>query len=103
MLKLVEHSNFLADFGPVQKMDLAVKFEPLDQTRPNFEFNKQKKKFLTSGEKDNSMLHHLGSKKWQKYGVNFTPNDLCLSKQDFTCIGHKQILTQGRYITRPQF
>ncbi len=75
MLKLAELSHILADFGPFQKMVLAVKFEPLDQTRPNFEFDKQKR-YLTTGEKDNSMLYYLGCKKWQKHGENFTPNDL---------------------------
>ena len=56
-------------------MVLAVKFQPLDETRPNFESGEQKI-FLKSGEKDNSMLHHLGCNKWQKHGENFTPNDL---------------------------
>ena len=36
MLKSAELSHFLANFGPAQKMVLAVKFEPLDQTRPGF-------------------------------------------------------------------
>ena len=57
MLKLVQLSHFLADFGPAQKMVLAVKFEPLDQTIPNYEVCKQKK-LLTSGENVNSMVHH---------------------------------------------
>ena len=82
MLKLAELSHFLADFGPVQKMVFAVKFELLGQIRPNFEFRKQNK-FLTSGEKDNSMLHHLGWKKWQKHGENFTPNDLYYRVPDY--------------------
>ena len=55
MLKLAELGHFWADFGPLQ----------------NFQLNKHKK-FLTSGEKDNSMQHHLGCKKWQKHGANFT-------------------------------
>ena len=71
MLKVAELSHFLADFGPVQKMFLAPKFEPLDQIGRNFELSKQKK-FLTSGEKDDSMQHPLGCKKWQKCGANFT-------------------------------
>ena len=62
MLKLAEFYSFLADFGPVQKMVLAVKFEPLDQTRPNFGFGKQNK-LLTCDENYNSLLHHLGLKK----------------------------------------
>ena len=56
-------------------MVFAVKFDPLGQIKPNFEFSKQNK-FLTSGEKDISMLHHLGWKKRQKHGENLTPNDL---------------------------
>ena len=54
ILKLAELGHFWADFGPLQKMFLALKFEPLDQTEQNFQFNKHKK-FLTRGEKDNSM------------------------------------------------
>ncbi len=57
MLKLTEPGHFWADFGPLQKMFLTLKFEPLDQTAQNFQFNKHKK-FLTRGEKDNSMQHH---------------------------------------------
>ena len=62
MVKPTEPSHFLADFGPVQKMVLPVKFELLDQTIPNFAFSKQNK-LLTIGENDNSMLHHLRCKK----------------------------------------
>ncbi len=62
MLKLAELGHFGADFGPLQKMFLALKFELLDQTEQNFQFNKHKK-FLTHGEKDNSMQHRLGCKK----------------------------------------
>ncbi len=32
MLKLAEIGHFWADFGPLQKLFLALKFEPLDQT-----------------------------------------------------------------------
>ncbi len=71
MLKLAELSHFLADFDPLQKLFLALKFETLDQTKPNFQFSKHKK-FLTSDEKDDSMQHHLGYKKWQKHSANFT-------------------------------
>ncbi len=71
MLKLAELGHFWADFGPPPKMFLALKFEPLDQTKQNFQFDKHKK-FLTSGEKDNSMQHHLGCEKWRKHGANST-------------------------------
>ena len=71
MLKLAELSHFLADFDPLQKLFLPLKSEPLDQTKPNFQFSEHKK-FLISGEKENSMQHHLGCKKWQKHGANFT-------------------------------
>ncbi len=71
MLKLVELGHFRADFGPLRKLFLALKLEPLDQTEQNFQFDKHKK-FLTGGEKDNSMHHHLGCKKWQKHGANST-------------------------------
>ncbi len=71
MLKLAELGHFWADFGPLQKMFLALKFEPLDQTEQNFQFNKHKK-FLIDGEKDNSVQHYLGCGKWQKHGANST-------------------------------
>ncbi len=73
MVKLAELE--LADYGPPPKMVLALKFEPLDQTRPNFRFSKEKI-FLTSAEKDNLVQHHLGCKKWQKHGAHFAPNGL---------------------------
>ncbi len=75
MLKCAERSHFLADFGHVQKMFWALKFEPLEQTTPNFE-RKKEKIFLTGGEKDNSIQHHIVYKKWQKHGVHFTPKGL---------------------------
>ncbi len=50
MLKLAKHGHFWTDFGPLRKMFLALKFEPLDQTKQNFQFNKHKT-FLTRGEK----------------------------------------------------
>ena len=65
MPKFAEFGHFRADFDPLQNMFLAPKFEPLDQTKQHFQFNKHKK-FLTNDEKDNSMQHHLGCKKWQK-------------------------------------
>ncbi len=65
MLKYAELSNFLANFGHVQKMFLALKFESLKQTTQNFECKKEKI-FLVGGEKDNSMQQHIGYKKWQK-------------------------------------
>ena len=37
ILKLAELSHFLADFGPIQKMYLPLKFEPLNQTGRNFQ------------------------------------------------------------------
>ncbi len=75
IVKLAELSHFLADFGPSQKMVLALRFEPLDQARPNFRFSKQNI-FLTSAETDNFVHHQLGCKKWQKHGAHFTPNGL---------------------------
>ncbi len=45
-------------------MFLALKFEPLNQIRRNFQFN-QHKEFLKSSRKDYSMQHHFGWKKWQ--------------------------------------
>ncbi len=75
MVKLAELSHFLADFGLPQKMFLALKFEPLDQTIQNFGFTKHQI-FPTSPEKDNLVQHHLGFKKWQKHGAHFTPNGL---------------------------
>ena len=75
MVKLAELSHFLADFGPSQKMVLALKFEPLDQTTPNFRFSKEKI-FLTSPETDNFVQHQFGCKKLQKHGAHFTPNGL---------------------------
>ena len=77
MLKCAELSHFLADFGHVEKMFLALKFEPLEQTTPNFECKKEKI-FLTGGEKDNSMQYHIGYKKWQRHGAHFTPKGLQL-------------------------
>ena len=71
MLKLAKLGHFWADFGPLQKMVLALKFEPLDQTEQNCQFNKHKK-FMTSGEKDKSMQHHLGCGKWKKHAANST-------------------------------
>ncbi len=75
MLKCAELSHFLADFGHVQKMFLALKFEPLEQTTQNFECKKEKI-FLMGGEKDNPMQHHIGYNKWQKHGAHFTPKGL---------------------------
>ncbi len=71
MLKMAELSLFLADFDPLQKLLLALKCEPIDQTKPNFQFSEHKK-FPINGEKDNPMQHHLGCKKWQKHGASFT-------------------------------
>ena len=59
MLRFAELGHFWADFGPLQKLFLAPKFEPLDQTKHNFQFKKHKK-FRTSGEKDKYMQHHVG-------------------------------------------
>ena len=75
MVKFAELSHFLAAFGTSQKMLLAQKFEPLDQTTQNFECTKENI-FLTSGKKDDSMQHHKGYEKWQKHGAHFTPNGL---------------------------
>ncbi len=42
--------------------------------------------FLTSAEKDNFVQNHLGCKKWQKCGANFTPK--CLIQRDaFLSVG----------------
>ncbi len=71
ILKLAQLSHFFGDFGPLRKMFLALKFEPLDQMRQNFQFGKHKK-FLASDEKGNSMQYHLGFRKWQNHGANFT-------------------------------
>ena len=73
MVKLAELSHFLADFGHPQKMFLALKFEPLDQTKRNFGFSKHQI-FLINAEKDILMHHNLWCKKWQKHGAHFTPN-----------------------------
>ena len=54
MLKLAELESFFGRFWPSQKMFLALRFEPLDQTKQNFQFNKHKI-FPTSGQKGNSM------------------------------------------------
>ena len=48
MLKLNELSHFLGRFWPSQNNVLALKSEPLDQIRRNFQFNKHKE-FLKSG------------------------------------------------------
>ncbi len=77
MVKLAELSHFLANFGPPQKMFLALKFEAVDQTKQDFGFTKHQI-FLTSPEKDNRVQHHLWCKKWQKHGAHFTPNGLYL-------------------------
>ena len=69
VLKLAELSHLLANFGPVQKMVLALKFEPLDKTRRNFRFSKHEK-FLTRAEKDKLVQHHLGCNKWQKHSAH---------------------------------
>ncbi len=42
MLKLAELSQILADFGLLTKIFLALKFEPLDEIRRNFQFGKHK-------------------------------------------------------------
>ncbi len=80
-MKLAELSHFLADFGPSQKMVLALKFESLDQTRPNFRSSKEKI-FLTGAEKDNIVQHHLGCYNWQKHGAHFTPIGLYSKDQN---------------------
>ena len=70
-VKLAELSHFLADLGYLQKMFLALKFEPLHQIGQNLQFSKHKI-FLTSGKKYDSIEHHLGC----KHGAHFTPNGL---------------------------
>ena len=40
MLKLTELSHFWADFGPLENIFLALKSEPLDQIKRNFQFSK---------------------------------------------------------------
>ncbi len=59
MLKLTELSHFLGRFSPSQNHDLALKSEPLDQIRQNFQFSKHKE-FRKRGGKDNYMQNHFG-------------------------------------------
>ena len=71
ILKLAGLSHFLAYFGPCKKQLLALKIEPLNGIGRNFKFSKEKK-FLTIGEKDNSVKNNLECKKMQKHGGTFT-------------------------------
>ncbi len=81
MLKMAEISHFWADFGSLKKTFLALKFEPFNQIRWNFQFSKRKE-FLKGGGIDDSMQRHFGWKKWQKHPTLFIW--LCLYK----CTGY---------------